>query len=718
MPDLLLEVGVEEIPARMIAEAERELTGRVSDLLLRERLTAPAEAPAQEAAAEPVTTGYSTPRRLAVLACGILARQPDSEERLTGPAWKIAFRDGEPTAAAHAFAKKAGVEAAALERITTAKGEYVSVVVARPGRAAADVLLELLPQEVAALSWPKTMYWRPGKPERFVRPLRWMVCLLDDVALPIEFAGIRAATLSYGHRILHGESPVEIRRPEEYLSRLESAFVMADSAARRHRIRKALDAATRAIPGARWREDEALVEQVTHLTEWPTVVCGDFEREYLGLPEEVLVTVMRDHQKYFAIEDSKTKLAPHFLAVLNTEADAEGLGIIRHGNERVLRARFNDARFFWDYDQKIPLTARLDLLRAVTFQKELGSYFDKTEMNLRTAKAFAAAIAAGELSLDAAALEQAALLAKTDLTTELVKEFTELQGVIGGLYARAQRMGEATAAAISTQYLPASMDDPIPQTPEGQVLGLADRMATIVEMFSIGLEPSGSKDPFALRRAANGVIKILAESALPLTLPEVCRLAAEQSGQPKREESRQRVRAFLHDRLDFYLREVCGYAYDVVNAVLAAGVGAVPDAIARAQALTKVRGTDDMAAISVAFKRIKNILRQAQEQNAGAGPEILEGDLTEPAERRLHAETLERVPQVEELRARRDYEQALECVAALRPAVDEFFDKVMVMAPEPRLRQNRLALIASVLDNFSRIADFSEIAEARSEAAR
>lgn len=716
MPDLLLELGLEEIPARMIAAAEAELARRVGALLTRECLAPSDLAPGEAEGGGSALVSYSSPRRLAVLARGVLSRQPDREEQLTGPPWKAAFRDGEPAPAAVAFAKKAGVEVAALQRITTAKGEYVSATVARPGRTAVEVLADLLPKEIAALSWPKTMYWRPHKPERFVRPLRWLLCLLGADVLPIEFAGIRASNQSYGHRILRGDAPVQILRPADYLSQLNSAFVMADPAARRHRIRKALDAEIRAVPGARWREDEALVEQVMHLTEWPAVVRGVFEPEYLALPDEVLVTVMRDHQKYFAVEDAQGKLAPHFLAVLNTEADAAGLAIIRHGNERVLRARFNDARFFWNYDQKIPLAARVDQLKTVTFQKDLGSYFDKSQVNLRTAKAFAASAVAHGVSLDQDALERAALLAKADLTTELVKEFTELQGVIGGLYARAQGLGETVAAAISAQYLPASMDDPIPSTPEGQILGLADRMSTIVEMFSIGLEPSGSKDPFALRRAANGVIKILAESPLPLTLTEVQQLAERESARAQREQDSGAVSAFLMDRLNFYLREVRGCDYGVVNAVLAAGVTTVPDAVARALALTEVRGTDDMLAISTAFKRIKNILRQAREQQgAAAEGEIVESDLVEPAEQRLHAETRERAPQVETLRARRDYAQALESVAALRPAVDAFFDAVMVMAPEARLRRNRLALIASVLSNFSRIADFSEIAPVRAD---
>jgi glycyl-tRNA synthetase beta chain len=723
MADLLLELGLEEIPARMIATAEAELASRVNDLLKRERLL---ETSSEAAIDEDESAGdsssrlvsYSTPRRLAVFVRRVLLQQEDTEEQLTGPSWKVAFRDGEPTPAALAFAKKAGVKVSALAKTTTAKGEYVSALVHRPGRMAADVLSEELPKEFTALSWPKSMYWRPNKPERFVRPLRWLLCLLGKTVVPVEFAGIAAGNVSYGHRILHGDAPVTIAEPATYVSALRSAFVLADVRERRERIRKSLDAVTRTVPGARWREDKPLVEQVTHLTEWPTVLLGGFETEYLALPEEVLVTVMRDHQKYFAAEDPERKLMPHFLAVLNTEVDPEGLAIIRHGNERVLRARFNDARFFWNYDQKIQLAERLERLKSVTFQKDLGSYFSKTEINLQTAKALAAAVRAADVPVDQAALEQAVLLAKTDLTTELVKEFTELQGVVGGLYARAQGLGETVAQAIATQYLPASVEDLIPQTTEGQLLGLADRMATIVEMFAIGLEPSGSKDPFALRRAGNGVLKILAESGLPLTLRQVEEIAMRESPRTKAIPSssdpslRESLDAFFDDRIAFYLREVRGYPYDVVNSVLASGITTVPDAVARAQALTAVRGSDDMVAISVAFKRIKNILRQASEkglEEESLGKSVLTTDLVETAEQQLHSEAVKLAPEVEALRASHRYPEALERIAALRPAVDAFFDKVMVMTPEANLRRNRLSLIASVLGNFSRIADFSEI---------
>jgi glycyl-tRNA synthetase beta chain len=688
MAELLLEIGLEEIPARMIAAAEAELARRVEVLLTRHRLGGSA------------ITSYSTPRRMAVRVEGVLAGQPDLEEQLTGPSWKAAFPNGQSGPAAQAFAKKAGVAVESLEKITTPKGEYAAATVHRPGQSAAKVLAEALAQEIAALAWPKTMYWRPAKPERFVRPLRWLLCLLDETVVPVEFAGIRAAHVSFGHRVLYGDQPVSIARPADYLSSLEKAFVVADVAVRRHRIRKALDAATRTLPAARWREDEALVEQVTHLTEWPTVLLGSFQPEYLALPQEVLVTVMRDHQKYFAVEDEQHSLAPHFLAVLNTEVDDAGMAIIRHGNERVLRARFNDARFFWNYDQKIPIDRRIEKLRTVTFQRDLGSYFTKTDSNLLMAKAVAGAVASQGISLDHPALEQAVLLAKTDLTTELVKEFTELQGIVGGLYARAQGLGETVALAIYSQYLPAGVEDPIPATVEGQILGLADRMATIAEMFALGLEPSGSKDPFALRRAANGVIKILAESGLPLTIAALDTMAQESLPRAGT------VSAFLKERLDFYLREVRGYAYDVVNAVLSTGLTTVTDAVARAQALTQVRGSDDLLAISTAFKRIKNILRQAEEKYGDA---VTGDDLTEPAELRLYAEMGRTAPQVEALRAQQQYVSALEQIAALRPAIDSFFDEVMVMAPEAHLRRNRLALIASVLRDFSRVADFSEI---------
>jgi glycyl-tRNA synthetase beta chain len=705
MSDFLLEIGLEEIPARMIAGAEAELGRRVTELLTRERLLA-------ESAK--VTT-YSTPRRLAVLAEGVLSSQADTEEKLTGPSWKVAFKDGAPTPAAEAFAKKAGVAVAALEKVTTPKGEYVGATVKREGRSATELLAVELSKEVLAIYWAKNMYWRAAKPERFVRPVRWVVALFDSAIVPLEIAGIAAGNASRGHRILHGEEPVVIDAAKNYSEKLRAASVVADVAERRHIIRKALDAATRTVPGARWREDEPLVETVTHLTEWPTVILGGFEPEYLELPEEVLVTVMRDHQKYFAVEGADGKLAPHFLAVLNTKVDEEGAAIIRHGNARVLRARFKDARFFWDFDQKTPLTDRAENLKNVTFQKELGSYAWKTEENLRVARALAAAVKAAGTPFDEAALLKAVELAKTDLTTELVKEFTELQGIIGGLYARAQGLGETVAKAIYDQYTPASTEDAIPSTVEGQLLGLADRIQTIVAMFGIGNAPTGSKDPFALRRAGNGIIKILAESDLEITLDNIYSAVASDGGGSA---GFNELQVFLIERLAYYLTDVRGFAYDVVNAVTSAGslvvhtaftVGAenVRHTIARAEALTTARESADFAAVCAAFKRIKNILRQAGEKGFAVGSSA-DAKLA-PEAQQLAGAASALAPQVAAFRQQRAYGEALTLIATLRPSVDAFFDKVMVLDPDPAVRGANLGLIDEVLRGFSGIADFSEI---------
>ncbi|HEX4319577.1 MAG TPA: glycine--tRNA ligase subunit beta [Acidobacteriaceae bacterium] len=706
MADFLLEIGLEEIPARMIADAMLELHRFVSDLLINERLLEDVERAgvATYTYASPRVEFFSTPRRLAVRVKDVALAQPDAKESLVGPSWKIAFPNGEPGPAAVAFAKKAGVEVSALQKIVNAKGEYVGATVERKGRAAAEVLAAELPKKILGLYWAKNMYWRAGKPERFVRPVRWLVALLDSEIVPLEIAGIAAGNVSRGHRILHGDAPVAIASPASYAEALRAAFVEPEVLARQNTIRKDLDRVTRSIsetPSARLRRNEELVETVVHLTEWPTVLYGSFEAEYLALPEEVLVTVMRDHQKYFAVEDADGKLARHFLTVLNTQVDAEGEAIIRHGNERVLRSRFKDAQFFWETDQKIPLVERVEMLKAVTFQKELGSYHWKTEGNLTVVRALIAMVGStSDVLVDEAALLKATELAKADLTAELVKEFTELQGIIGGLYARAQGLDEKVAAAIYAQYTPASTEDEIPVTVEGQLLAIADRIHTIVSMFEIGNAPTGSRDPFALRRAANGIVKILAESSLPLTLFDVL-LATPTVAKG--------VHGFLTERLNFYLKDVCEFPYDVVNAVLASGADDVRDAIARAEALTAVRGSEDFVAISAAFKRIKNILRQAAEKGEIVPGVVAESALTQAEERELLAASTELAGRVGELRQLRNYSAALAAIATLRPAVDAFFDKVMVMAPYPELRAARLALIQSVLDGFSGIADFSEI---------
>jgi glycyl-tRNA synthetase beta chain len=711
MPDFLLEIGCEEIPARMIDAASRELRERLHALLQRERLD-PTGA----------ISHLDTPRRLAVLASGIPVSQPDITEHVGGPSAQIAYKDGQPTPAAHAFAKKVGVDVASLEKVSTPKGEYLAATVTRKGRTAAEILAETLPKEISTLYWPKNMYWRK-RGEVFVRPVRWLVAMLDEQIVPLELFGLVAGKTSRGHRIIFGDAgsgTVTISKPSAYVESLREAKVLS-APEREHVIRKALDAATRTIPGARWREDEPLVATVVNLTEFPSAILGSFDPEFLALPEEVLVTVMRDHQKYFAIEDANGKLLPHFLAVLNTAADADGL--IRHGNERVLRARFNDARFFWQADQKQSLRQRVSLLRNVTFQKDLGSYYDKTLRIQRIASWLAETVKQSGIAIRPGIVHKAALLAKADLTTELVKEFTELQGIVGGLYARVQELDEdmkpdvqlEISRAIYDHYKPESMEDTAPATVEGAVLSIADKADSIAGMFALGLVPSGSKDPFALRRQANGIVKTISEHKLPLRLSEImadARIRYRGSEAEKKFSNTnysESVRSFFRERLEFYLKEARGYAYDVVSAVLAVDSDDVVDAAARAEAVSKVRGSADFESISSAFKRMKNILRQASDKTKVIALRVDPAVLQEESEKELAGLIPQTVATVEKLSAVRNYEGALLEIAKLRPAIDRFFDKVMVMVDDDELRANRLALLQTVVREFATIADFSEI---------
>ena len=715
MPDFLLEIGCEEIPARMIAEAIGHLRQSVAGLLETCHLL---PEPYDEAT---TPFDFSTPRRLAVIFPGILPKQEDVKETIVGPPVSSAYKDGVPTRAAEGFAKKAGIPLDALERKQVGKAEYLQATVLRQGKDTATILAEFLPREIAAMPWPKNMYWRKPN-ERFVRPVRWLVAMLDGETIPLEFDGIKAGKASRGHRILSSDNiAISSAAGSAYVDALRSAKVLGRPE-REQQIRKALDAATRTIPGARWREDKPLLDTVVNLTEFPSVILGSFDPQFLALPEEVLVTVMRDHQKYFAIEDANGKLAPNFLAVLNTDSDPQGL--IRHGNERVLRARFNDARFFWETDQKKSLLDRLELLRNVTFQKDLGSYYDKTKRVQRLCSWLSEILKQHDVAVRPGVIHKATCLSKTDLTAELVKEFTELQGIVGGLYARVQQLDptlpEATrfaiADAVYDHYKPESTDDDIPRSTEGAILSIGDKADTIAGMFALGLVPSGSKDPFALRRQANGIVKIIAEKKLPLRLNEMmsdARAGYQGSETEKKfvEEAQfsQSIEAFFRERLEFYLRDVKGYPYDVVKAVLSADAEDVVDALERAEAVKQVLHLPEFQAIGAACKRIRNILKQATEKRIepAANWEPLADSQAE--EKTLGNYLATNGPQIETQRKEKKYADALRLLSTAREPVDAFFDKVMVMVEDPKVRANRLALLQTLLREFSTIADFSEI---------
>jgi glycyl-tRNA synthetase beta chain len=634
--DFLLEIGTEEIPHWMIP-------GALAQLIKVDLLGA---TPSVDA----------TPRRLVVRAQGLPERTPDSEQIVKGP--PITAGDK----AAEGFAKKQGADASALRKA----GNYYELVKKIAGRSAADTLAESLPAEILGIQWPKTMYWTDRSGPRFIRPIRWLVALLGDQVIPIEIGGVRSGNVTRGHRILGASSiPVTIAN---YESELRKNFVILAAHERRHKIEKEC-----AALGAKLDGD--LVETLTYITEFPTAIKGDFDPAYLELPAEVLTTVMRHHQKYFSVDDA-IGLAPNFVAVMNTSGDPEGL--VKHGNERVLKARFNDARFFWNVDQTRKLADRVDDLAKVTFQAKLGSYKEKTDRVVALVK---------ELGGDVNA-QRAALLCKCDLTTEMVKEFTDLQGVVGGLYAKAQGEPEAVSRAIYEHYQPVSMDGDIPETHEGRIVALADKLDTLRECFRIGMMPTGSKDPFALRRAAQGVVKILVEAGLDYKLDSL---------------AQGELYAFLLERVQYYFREVRGFKYDEVNAVLAAGCWTLADVEARLAALAEVRPTENFEPLAASFKRIRNILKQA---GYTGGERVLEGDFEHEAERQLYRE-LDRVVKI--ATDSREYRVILEATASTRPTVDRFFDDVMVMDPNPDVRARRLELLYRINMHFSTIADFSEI---------
>jgi len=642
--EFLLEIGTEEIPHWMIPGALAQLQKLA---LFGGDISVDA-----------------TPRRLVVRASGIPERTPDREQVIKGPP----LASGEK--AAEGFAKKQGADASALRQA----GNYYELVKRIPGRAVRDMLAESLPGAVLGLQWPKTMYWTGGKNgPRFTRPIRWIVALLADEVIPFEIAGVKSGNVTRGHRKLGSSAiPVTIA---SYESELRKNHVILAAHERRHKIETEA-----AKLGA--KIDRDLLETLTFITEYPAAIRGDFDPAYLELPAEVLTTVMRHHQKYFSVEASPaeagaTSLAPHFVAVMNTAGDPDGL--VKKGNERVLRARFNDARFFWGVDQQKKLIDRGDNLANVTFQAKLGSYKAKTDRVVALV---------GELGGNTHA-QRAALLAKCDLTTEMVKEFTDLQGIVGGLYAKFQGEPEPVWRAIYEHYKPLSMEDSIPETAEGQIVALADKLDTLRGCFEVGLAPTGSKDPFALRRAAQGVVKILVEAKLDFLLDHLA------TGE---------LRAFLEERVQHYFREVQGFKYDEVNAVLAPGISELWDVEARLTALAAIRPTEDFEALAAACKRIRNILKQANFEGGGAIDEAL---LEAGPEREL-ADRLAEFVMANET----DYSNRLMAISGFRPAVDKFFDKILVNAPDARVRTNRLTLLHKLYTEFSTIADFSEIVTA------
>jgi glycyl-tRNA synthetase beta chain len=684
--DLVFEIGVEEIPASYVPPALAELESALRAGLSGARL-----------AFESLDT-YATPRRLAAIARGVVARQDDLEREAAGPPAKVAFGpDGAPTKAALGFAKAQGVDVSALEVRETDRGPYVFARVTDRGRAATEVLPECLKTAVESLSFPKTMRWGPD--QRFARPIRWMVALLDGEVLDLSVAGVRAGAETYGHRAW-SPGPHRVHGAADYADLLRRSHVVVDHRERRSAIER--DAEARAAEcGGRLVRDDALLDEVTFLVEQPTVFAGRFDERFLKLPRPVIIAAMKGHQRYFAVETPSGGLMPFFLCVMNGPPD--NVDGIRRGNERVLVSRLDDAEFYWHEDTKTPLADKVDALRNVVWLEGLGSLYEKTGRLETLSRLLASALGAA----DADTVARAARLAKADLVTEMVKdgkEFTALQGVMGREYARVSREPEAVAVAVYEHYLPRFAGDDLPASEAGTILSMADKLDSIAGCFSAGLVPSGSQDPYALRRQAIGVLRMIDEKALGLSLGDAVRgaLKGYAIDDGRLAEVAGSVLEFLRQRTRGYLMDA-GFSYDLVDAVLEASFDDLMGARSRLVALTHFRANEDFAGLVIGARRVSNILKGQPERP------LVSGSLVEQAETDLEAAARAASGRVAEAVKSGDFDAAVKELLNLRRPIDAFFDGVMVMVEDEQVRNARLGLLTFVRRLFLTIADFAKV---------
>jgi glycyl-tRNA synthetase beta chain len=683
--NLLFELGTEELPPKSLLTLSRALQTEVEDGLARAGLC------------HDKITAYATPRRLALLITELATRQPDQTVEKRGPAANAAYMpDGQPTKALEGFARSCGTAVDQLVTLKTDKGEWLGYKQEVKGQPARALLPDILRQALAALPIAKRMRWGAGEAE-FVRPVHWTVLLFGTEVIDADILGVRAGRTTRGHRFHHPEA-IELRHPGEYAGKLHAARVIACFDERRQQIRRLACEAAGSVIGIAHIEDE-LLDEVTALVEWPVLVLGDFEARYLALPPEVLITTMQANQKYFPVKDQTGKLLPHFITFANLESTHPDS--VRKGNERVVRPRLSDAEFFWNQDRKKTLESRVPALGNIVFQNKLGSLLDKTQRVQHLAGHIA-----GLLNADGALAQRAALLAKADLLTEMVGEFPELQGLMGRYYARAEGEPEEVAQAIEEQYFPKQSGGALPASMAGSILALAEKIDTLAGIFSAGLIPTGDKDPYALRRAALGVIRIAVETPLDFDLPDMLHEALRRFGHAfDREATLRAVREFILERLRGYCLER-GALPDTFEAVLAVQPASLLDFDRRMQAVAGFRNLPEAESLAAANKRIRNILRKAETEVAGNVDETL---FRQDEERVLFAAARAARHDTLPLMAARDYTAALKRLAQLRPAVDAFFDKVMVMAEDPGLRQNRLGLLALLEGLFLDIADISRL---------
>lgn len=683
--ELLLEIGTEEIPARFTRKALEDLA-----VLMRQEFET-----LEVSFGEMRTLG--TPRRMVLWVDEVGEFQKDRVERKLGPPKHLAFdQKGHPTKPAEGFAKAQGVRVEELETVTTEKGDYLCAVRRQKGEKTAVVLRGRIPNLIRSLSFMKSMRWGSSS-LRFVRPIHWILALFGGEVIPFRIDRIESGDLTYGHRFMHFGG-FKVRGFDDYLKKLRKASVIVDEEERKGMIDKGIHGAARGVSG-KILENPELLEEVTYLVEYPVVILGNFEKGFLDLPKEVVVHAMEDHQRYFPVVDTKGALLPHFVCVCNTKAT--DMDVVRRGNERVLRARLSDARFFFDEDMKVPLKQKVDDLKQVVFQAKLGTSYEKV-MRFRALSRFLAKKLRPDLEKS---VDRAAFLCKADLVTGVVGEFPGLQGVMGREYALLSGEPAEVADAIYEHYLPAFTGGDLPSSPIGDFVSVADKLDTIVGCFSVGLIPTGAGDPFALRRQALGILNILLEKRYSISLGEVIR---ESSGQLK-EKSELPPREVAASVLEFFRLRFQNFLVskgtpaDVVEAVLEVGFDDVVDCHDRILALTAIKGSKEFAPLAVAFKRVVNISRDAPRR------EVAPSLFREGAEEKLHQAFLEVRERLDGLLNEKDYQGAMREMRQLKEPVDNFFDRVLVMDEDRKLKDNRLALLGQIADLFSRIADFSKI---------
>lgn len=683
--DLLIELGTEELPPKALPTLSAAFRDEIVKGL------------AEAGLSHGKVRAYATPRRLALVIEALQTRQADRTIERKGPALAAAFKDGQPTPAALGFARSCGVDVSQLQELVTKDGAWLVYRGEQPGQAAASLLPGILQNAVGRLPIPKRMRWGAGSAS-FVRPVHWLVLLFGDEVIDAELLGVRSGRLTRGHRFHHPE-PIEVESAAGYAQQLEQAGkVIADFEARRTRILEQVKAAAEqvnAIPVI----DEALLDEVTALVEWPVALVGEFDEEFLEVPPEALISSMQGHQKYFPLRDKEGRLLPRFVTIANIES--RDPAAVKAGNERVIRPRLADAAFFWEQDRKQPLAARQEALKNVVYQAKLGSVMEKSE---RVAKL--AVRIAGELDVDPAQAERAALLGKCDLETAMVGEFPELQGIMGRYYALHDGEPEAVAIALDEQYMPRFAGDRIASSPLGQVLAIAERVDTLMGIFAIGRAPSGDKDPFALRRAALGLVRTIVEGQLNLDLEWLLRLAAE--GLPAALGAAEQVNAvfdFCLERLRAYYLDQ-GFSVELFEAVAACRPVRPLDFHRRLLACRDFIALPEASSLAAANKRIRNILRKSGETL----PEAVDPALLQDSHEKSLAEAVAAARrEVAPLLENRQYGEVLKRLARLRDPVDGFFDHVLVMAEDPKVRGNRLRMLSDIANLFLEVADVSRL---------